>query len=777
MEKRKIFVPQDCGDDEMLGEQRPDPPERKRATGTTPRAAENRRTGPEVALYLASAGNHFMAEIARIFLEGFRVMGVEAALRVDEVPSAEQNSPRIQVVVAPHEFLLLFLERKLGAGAWKRVAASCYCLNTEQPGSGWFEAAYRFARRCKGVFDINRQGAAEFTKRGIRADHTPLGYAPLLEETGFAGRSPLPWDPNAGPLTSRSPLPRDPQEKDIDILFLGHYSPRRGVFLARHAERLQEYRCALVLPDSDQPRLATSPGSFGGIERNRLVRRARILLNVHSSNRRYFEWHRALVCMANRCALVSEESQTIEPLVDGEHLVLADLDHLMDRCEELLGDEPRRQEMAERAYEFLRAGLSIEPACRTILESAKSGQGARVPASECRGSHWQRNSRGSGVRRSYFQWDPRRPLSRVAPFVSHELAIATAWHRGHGALRGAAFQLCRLARDYPNYLRRQRPAHLLYYPVRSFFDRLRGRWSLKEIERRRREILDRCGDGQGPCSRVVHEDYEPLANEAYPGDPSLAVSVVVTVYNYARFVGECLGSVARASLEDLPGGIELVVVDDASNDGSAEVVETHLRKLALPARLLRKRWNTGVADARNLGIHLARAPYVFMLDADNWIFPRCLGRLYQTIAGSGAAAAYGVIRKFDSRTLRPLGLLSCQAWDVKRLIAGPYIDTMAMFDRQRLLAVGGYSTELIRYGWFGWEDYDLWLKFARAGYTCQFCPQIVASYRVHSAPMNRITLHYKPRLARYFREKFSSLLEEHPPGRLRFGYVDGCGRS
>ena len=41
------------------------------------------------------------------------------------------------------------------------------------------------------------------------------------------------------------------------------------------------------------------------------------------------------------------------------------------------------------------------------------------------------------------------------------------------------------------------------------------------------------------------------------------------------------------------------------------------------------------------------------------------------------------------------------------LIEYPYIDAMALFDRAQLIKIGGYDTELYKYGWFGWEDYEL----------------------------------------------------------------------
>ncbi|MCR4412602.1 MAG: glycosyltransferase family 2 protein, partial [Thermoguttaceae bacterium] len=346
------------------------------------------------------------------------------------------------------------------------------------------------------------------------------------------------------------------------------------------------------------------------------------------------------------------------------------------------------------------------------------------------------------------------------------------WRRDAAALvRAAYFQAKTLPSSLGPRLRRCRLAHTLYYPAKSLLDRLRGRWSLAEIERRRRRIVERLDRAESDRHGSVRCDYELSPNARYRAAVAPAVSVVVTVYNYARFVAACLESVARSHVEGLPGPIETVIVDDASTDHSAEVAGQWLRREAVAGCLVRKATNTGLADARNLGLALARAPLVFILDADNLVYPRCLTKLARTMRHSGAAAAYGMIRRFDDRTGQGIDLVSWHAWDPARLVSAPYLDAMAMFDRQTLLDLGGYSTELVRYGWFGWEDYDLWLKLAQAGCDCAFCPEVVAEYRVHGASMVHITSHYKPRLVRYFREKFADLAARYPDGPRRFGWA------
>lgn len=255
--------------------------------------------------------------------------------------------------------------------------------------------------------------------------------------------------------------------------------------------------------------------------------------------------------------------------------------------------------------------------------------------------------------------------------------------------------------------------------------------------------------------------WEVVANDAYKACVDPNVTVIITLFNYAEYIKECLDSVSSASNEGIPNGFDVLVIDDGSVDDSSAVVEQYIQQSNIPICLVKKAFNTGLADARNLGLQLARSSFAFILDADNWIYPNCLTVLYQAILQSDCAGVYGILNCFDSKTCQGIGLMSCYEWDVRELVSVPYIDAMALFKKDILLQVGGYSTELMEIGWCGWEDYDLWLKLAQHGYNCKLVPQILSGYRVHGYSMIKTTNVYTPILAKYFRKKFSRLLERY----------------
>ena len=77
------------------------------------------------------------------------------------------------------------------------------------------------------------------------------------------------------------------------------------------------------------------------------------------------------------------------------------------------------------------------------------------------------------------------------------------------------------------------------------------------------------------------------------------------------------------------------------------------------------------------------------------------------------------------------------AWSPEWLCAANYIDAQAMIRREVLRSVGGYRTgdPLV----FGWEDWELWLRFASLGERGVLVPQMLGRYRVQAGSMIGLT--------------------------------------
>jgi glycosyltransferase involved in cell wall biosynthesis len=293
---------------------------------------------------------------------------------------------------------------------------------------------------------------------------------------------------------------------------------------------------------------------------------------------------------------------------------------------------------------------------------------------------------------------------------------------------------------------------------------------METIETAKRTIMTTRLEMSRLCQALGNDPWQLISNTAYEANLNPSVTVLITLFNYSDYIQECLDSVCASLAENLPNGFDVLVIDDCSTDHSAQLVETYIQKVSTPICLVKKQFNTGLGDARNVGLKLARAPFIFVLDADNWIYPNCLSVLYTTIISSDYAAVYGIINRFNHKTRKGIGLMSFYEWDVRELISYPYIDAMAMFKKEIVIQVGGYSTELMCIAWSGWEDYDLWLKLAQAKQTCKLIPRILSSYRVHPTSMISTTNNHSRTIAQHFTKKFSLLLEQHSDLQQAFGY-------
>jgi GT2 family glycosyltransferase len=226
---------------------------------------------------------------------------------------------------------------------------------------------------------------------------------------------------------------------------------------------------------------------------------------------------------------------------------------------------------------------------------------------------------------------------------------------------------------------------------------------------------------------VVAEVSENLAAPSTWSAPG-SVSVIITNFNYGRYVAHAIDSVRRQTHDR----VELMVVDDASSDASPNQLERMLGPAApMPWQLLRLKHNVGLPAARNLGVKMARGEFVFILDADNHLLPDCVESHVRAAQESKADAAYGVVQTFGTFG----GLLSDGEFSAERLARGPYIDAMALFRRSALLEMGLYSTEPALYGW---EDYELWVRLAAQGRPVIFIPTVLSHYRFHQVNMSSV---------------------------------------
>jgi glycosyltransferase involved in cell wall biosynthesis len=208
-----------------------------------------------------------------------------------------------------------------------------------------------------------------------------------------------------------------------------------------------------------------------------------------------------------------------------------------------------------------------------------------------------------------------------------------------------------------------------------------------------------------------------------PEAPGPKVSVVMPAYNAAAYIEEAIQSVLRQTFRDF----EIVVIDDGSTDGTAEVVAA----TGAPVRLLRQA-NGGAASARNRGIEAARGEFVAFLDADDLWHPRMLRAQLEAFARQPEAGlVFTNCWYTDGRRILPLTRTAqrraAEGWVFRALLAENFVMTTTVMVRRECLERVGMFDESLPVS----EDYDLWMRIARH-YRFAFVSEALGRYRLHA---------------------------------------------
>jgi len=225
--------------------------------------------------------------------------------------------------------------------------------------------------------------------------------------------------------------------------------------------------------------------------------------------------------------------------------------------------------------------------------------------------------------------------------------------------------------------------------------------------------------------QTVLDDPETVRASASVGwlsKPGARVSVVMPCYNNSRTLSESLHSILVQSDRDL----EIIIVDDGSEDGSQARVQKFIAEYPEQRILFIERQNSGGKPGlvRNHGIRHARGTYVLPLDSDDLLLPDTLERMVRLILPSGEkeAVVHGYFTRFGERvdswptTSRPV--------DRNYLLRHNQLSNTSLYHRSLWEKVGGYSDLT------GYEDWEFWIASARMGADFILIPECTFLVRI-----------------------------------------------
>lgn len=202
------------------------------------------------------------------------------------------------------------------------------------------------------------------------------------------------------------------------------------------------------------------------------------------------------------------------------------------------------------------------------------------------------------------------------------------------------------------------------------------------------------------------------------------ISVIMPVYNARPFVSAAIGSVLAQTHADF----ELIIVDDASTDGSDEMVSA----IGDPRiRFLKHAENLGAAAAKNTALKNTRGDLIVFLDADDIALPERFATQVKYLQAHPEISVLGSrILMVDEKDAPMDGDFVCAdgpAEIASTLLFQNCVAQSSVMLRREILPPDPFRTELVPA-----EDYDLWTRLApNAAFACIDRPLV--KYRVHSS--------------------------------------------
>ncbi len=236
-------------------------------------------------------------------------------------------------------------------------------------------------------------------------------------------------------------------------------------------------------------------------------------------------------------------------------------------------------------------------------------------------------------------------------------------------------------------------------------------------------------------------------------------SIILPVYNRAKYIAEAINSVLQQTEQDW----ELIIIDDCSTDQTPEILESFSRRFS-KIRVLKNSKNLNIAATANRGIEEACGDWMVRLDSDDrftsdylrilrfWIEAKemdteCFFSSWVSIIDEGGSRVLDVELP-DARTIRRM-------MPIENFLYNP----ATIFSKLAWQKVGGYPTGDRTMA----DATAVWLKFFQAGMKLVMIPRHLVCYRVH---YSNITSVHDKRLTPYQKDAEKKALQQYREWRV-----------
>jgi glycosyltransferase involved in cell wall biosynthesis len=249
------------------------------------------------------------------------------------------------------------------------------------------------------------------------------------------------------------------------------------------------------------------------------------------------------------------------------------------------------------------------------------------------------------------------------------------------------------------------------------------------------------------------------------------VSIVITAYNVAKYVGQTLD----AALSQSYPHCDVTVVDDGSTDGTAEVLAGYADRV----QVIRQPNFGGPSRPRNVGIAATDGDLVALCDGDDVLKPEAIASAVDVFANLGGidlvwgdfayvdghgnpdglhwSDKYTDVRDFFVVTDLPGCFLLPPDAAFEGLLRGLFLGASSIVMRRTTLDRIGPFDESLRNG----DDRDMWLRFARCGAGFAFRQTVCFDYRIHAGSISNRGPERLPSVIRVLEKQWPHIQDPH----------------
>lgn len=204
----------------------------------------------------------------------------------------------------------------------------------------------------------------------------------------------------------------------------------------------------------------------------------------------------------------------------------------------------------------------------------------------------------------------------------------------------------------------------------------------------------------------------------------MKVTVLLPVYNGKKYLKNAIESILFQEF----GDFEFLIIDDASSDGSSDIIRGYAKKDRRIHAVFHTS-NVGLANTLNEGLNLSKGTYIARMDQDDESLPQRLKTQYMFMETRPEIALSGSYVYHIAKTNQRLRLIKVpidpSEIQIKLESENCFYHPSVIFRRQEINSLGGYQSK-----YKNTEDYDLWLRASKK-YKMANIPIPLLRYRIN----------------------------------------------